>query len=56
MGERSWEPLAIAILGLLLAIMSYGIKDGGLGNVVYVSGLVSAGLSLAHWFGAPEGL
>ncbi len=50
MGERSSEPLAVAILGLLMAITSYGIKDAGLGNLTYGSGLVSAGLALLHWF------
>ncbi len=50
MGERSWEPLAVAIFGLLLAIMSYGMKNAGLGNLTYGCGLVSAGLALLHWF------
>ena len=54
MGERSWEPLAIAILGLLLAIVSYGMKDGGLGSLTYGSGLISAGLALVHWFALRE--
>ncbi len=52
MEERSWEPLAVAILGLLLAIMSYGMKDAGLGTLTYGSGLISAGLALVHWFAA----
>jgi hypothetical protein len=52
MEERSWEPLAVAILGLLLAVMSYGMKDAGLGSLTYGSGLISAGLALVHWFAA----
>lgn len=52
MGVRSWEPLAVAIGGLLLAIASYGMKDGVLGSLTYVSGLISASLALIHWFAA----
>jgi hypothetical protein len=54
MEERSWEPLAIAIVGLALAIASYGMKDGGLGSLTYGSGLISAGLALVHWFAAQK--
>jgi hypothetical protein len=50
MEERSWEPLAVAIIGLSLAVVSYGMKDGGLGSLTYGSGLISAGLALVHWF------
>ncbi len=49
MGVRRWEPLAIAIGGLSLAVVSYGMKDGALGNLTYGSGLISAGLALVHW-------
>ncbi len=54
MGERSWEPLAVAIAGLFLAIVSYGMKDAGLASLTYGCGLISAALALAHWFAAPE--
>lgn len=50
MGVRSWEPLAIAIGGLSLAIVSYGMREGALGTLTYGSGLISAGLALVHWF------
>lgn len=54
MSERSPVPLAIAILGMCLAVLSYGIKDQNLGVVVYGCGLLSAGFSLLHWFRAPK--
>lgn len=50
MSDRSWEPLAVAICGLLLALASYVMKDEILSRLVYGSGLTSAGLSLLHWF------
>lgn len=33
MGARSWEPLAIAISGLFLAIASYGRLPNGLSAI-----------------------
>ncbi|MEK8095543.1 hypothetical protein WOC76_24100 [Methylocystis sp. IM3] len=54
MSERSAAPLAVAILGMSLAVVSYGIKDQNLGAVVYGCGLISAGLSLLHWFRTPR--
>jgi hypothetical protein len=54
MGARRWEPLAIAIGGLLLAILSYGMTQGILGNLTYGSGLISAGLAVVHWFTASD--
>ncbi|WP_281928798.1 hypothetical protein [Methylocystis iwaonis] len=45
--------MAVAILGLLLAIVSYGIKDPKLSTLVYGSGLISAGFALLHWFMIP---
>jgi hypothetical protein len=53
MSVRSSTPLAVAILGLLLAILSYAITDEKFGSVVYGSGLISAGFALAHWFAIP---
>jgi lipopolysaccharide export LptBFGC system permease protein LptF len=53
MNERNATPLAVAIMGLLLAILSYAIKDERLGLVVYGSGLLSAGFALLHWFAQP---
>jgi hypothetical protein len=53
MNERNPTPLAVAIMGLLLAILSYAIKDERLGVVVYGSGLLSAGFALLHWFAQP---
>lgn len=50
MNKRSSTPLAIAILAMFMAIVSYAIKDETLARVVYGSGLLSAGLSLIHWF------
>jgi hypothetical protein len=50
MSERSATPLAIAIMGMSLAVLSYAIKDESLGSLVYGSGLLSAGCSLLHWF------
>ena len=38
MNERSAIPLAIAIMGMSLAVLSYAIKDENLGSVVYGSG------------------
>jgi hypothetical protein len=52
MSVRSWEPLAITIGGLFLAIVSYGMKEGIPGSLTYASGLISAGLALVHWFAA----
>ncbi len=54
MSARSPAPLAIAILGMSLAILSYGMKDQNIAAVVYGSGLLSAGLSLLHWFRTPK--
>ncbi|CAJ0873705.1 hypothetical protein AMST5_02533 [freshwater sediment metagenome] len=54
MTERSAIPLAIAIMGMSLAILSYAIKDQNLGSVVYGSGLLAAGLSLIDWFSPPK--
>jgi len=48
MSERNPVPLAVAILALLLAVVSYGIRDESLGAVVYGSGLLSAGFALLH--------
>lgn len=53
MGERCWKPLAVAIAGMMLAVVSYGVRDVNIGRVVYASGLISAALSLIHWFAAP---
>ncbi|KAF2990192.1 hypothetical protein MJC1_02584 [Methylocystis sp. MJC1] len=53
MSARSSTPLAVAILGLLLAIVSYGIKDPKLATLVYGSGLMSAGFAVLHWFMIP---
>ncbi len=53
MSERSGIPLAVAIMGMSLAVLSYAIKDDKLGSVVYASGLLSAGFSLLHWFATP---
>ncbi|WP_442755102.1 hypothetical protein ACNHKD_00120 [Methylocystis sp. JAN1] len=53
MSERSPTPLAVAIMGLLLAIISYAVKDESLGRLVYGSGLLSAGFALLHWFATP---
>lgn len=50
MNERSSTPLAIAILAMLMAILSYAIKDETLARVVYGCGLLSACLSVIHWF------
>lgn len=47
--------MAVAILGLLLAIVSYGIKDPKIATLVYGSGLISAGFALLHWFMIPQG-
>ncbi|MDJ0450571.1 hypothetical protein [Methylocystis sp. JR02] len=55
MSARSSTPLAVAILGLLLAIVSYGIKDPKIATLVYGSGLISAGFALLHWFMIPQG-
>jgi hypothetical protein len=52
MNERSAIPLAVAIMGMALAVLSYAMKNENIGNVVYVAGLLSASLSLAHWFAA----
>ncbi len=54
MGKRSAMPLAIAILGLLMSVLSYAMKDVNFGNVVYGCGLLSAGFSLIHWFKTPK--
>lgn len=54
MNERCWTPLAVAIMGLLLAILSYAIKDERLGAVVYGSGLLSAAFAVLHWFANPD--
>ena len=53
MNERSATPLAVAIMGMSMAVISYAIKDESRGLVVYGSGLLSAGLSILHWFSAP---
>jgi hypothetical protein len=53
MSERSPVPLAIAVMALILAIVSYGVKDDALGRLVYGSGLVSAAFALLHWFATP---
>lgn len=53
MNERSAAPLAIAIMGMSLAVLSYAIRDESLGVVVYGSGLLSSGFSLLHWFSTP---
>lgn len=45
--------MAVAIIGLLLAIVSYGIKDPKLAILVYGSGLMSAGCAVLHWFMIP---
>jgi len=53
MGERCWKPLAVAILGMSMALISYGVREPHLGVIVYVCGLASAGLALLHWFVTP---
>ncbi|MGJ0507287.1 MAG: hypothetical protein ACR652_09155 [Methylocystis sp.] len=50
MSEQSTISLAVTIMGLSLAVLSYAIRDEGLGSLVYGSALLSASLSLAHWF------
>lgn len=46
--------MGVAIMGMSLAVLSYAIKDANIGGVVYVSGLLSAGFSLLHWFRTPN--
>jgi hypothetical protein len=53
MSARSPVPLAVAIMALILAIVSYGIKDDALGRVAYGSGLISAAFALLHWLAIP---
>jgi hypothetical protein len=55
MSERSWAPLVIAILGLSLAVVSYGMKDANWSYLTYGCGLISAGFSLLHWFTTERG-
>lgn len=53
MSERGALPLAVAIMGMSLAVISYAIKDESIGLVVYGSGLLSAAFAILHWFSAP---
>ncbi len=53
MNERSPTPLAITVLGLLLAVISYAIQDQKLAGLVYGCGLVAAILSVVDWFLQP---
>lgn len=53
MNERSAIPLAIAIMGMILSVLSYAVPDENFGRVAYGSGLLSAVLSLVHWFITP---
>lgn len=52
--ERSQSPLWFAIVGLLISLASFSMKDLMIGDVVFWAGGVFAVIALAYYFFQPK--
>jgi hypothetical protein len=51
--ERSQTPLWFAIVGLLVSVASFSMKDLMVGDVVFWAGAVFAAVALIYYFARP---
>jgi hypothetical protein len=52
--ERSQSPLWFAIAGLVISVLSFGMKDLMIGDVVFWFGGVFAAVALLYYFLQPK--